>query len=204
MNVAAISEKRFTVKEYIEFDENNGTRHEFYNGILYPIAGTSDTHNEVVFKISMALYSEFNKRGCKVFSENVKLQIVENGKYVYPDVMLTCDERDANSRFIKRFASLVVEVLSKSTAAYDRGLKFNEYQTLACLQYYLLVDSRWQSAELYSRTNDPEVWTYQRFSKPTDIIVFPQLNFKLSLKNIYESVNIPERFSYLVDKDEND
>ncbi len=202
MNLSAISDKKYTVEEYIEFDEKTGIRHEFHEGILYPIAGTSDDHNEVVLNIATALLPEFRKRQCKIFHENVKLQIVKDGKYVYPDVMLTCDERDAVSRFIKRFPSLIVEVLSKSTAAYDRALKFNEYQKLPSIQYYLLVESRWQSVELYSRTNDQNVWTYQRFSKKTDIIAFPKLNFQLSLTDIYEGINIPESLTIIIDEQE--
>ena len=139
------------------------------------------------------MYPEFRKRGCRFYHENVKLQIIEDGKYNYPDIMLSCDERDTKTRLIKRFPSLVVEVLSKSTAAYDRDGKFKDYQTLPSIQYYLLVESRWQNVELYSRTEKTNLWTYQNFSDPTDIIEFPKLNFKLSLSDIYTDLNLPRK-----------
>lgn len=193
MEAIALSERLFTVEEYIEFEETSEIRHEFHFGHLLPIVATTDVHNEIIQNITAYLYPEFRKRGCRFYHENVKLQIIEDGKYNYPDIMLSCDERDTKTRLIKRFPSLVVEVLSKSTAAYDRDGKFKDYQTLPSIQYYLLVESRWQNVELYSRTEKTNLWTYQNFSDPTDIIEFPKLNFKLSLSDIYTDLNLPRK-----------
>jgi Uma2 family endonuclease len=193
MEATAHSEQLFTVAEYIEFEEKSEIRHEFHQGRLFPIVATTDVHNEIIQNITALLYPEFRKRGCKFYHENVKLQIVENGKYNYPDIMLTCDEQDAKSRFIKRFPSLIIEVLSKSTAAYDRDGKFKDYQTLPSIQYYLLVESRWQSVELFSRTEQTNLWTYQNFSEPNDIVTFPKLDFKLSVSDIYADLNLPRK-----------
>ncbi len=204
MDASAISKKQYTVDEYIEFEENSEIRHEFHEGILYPIEGTSLAHNEVIQNVVALLRPDFRKRGCKMAHENVKLQIIEKGKYVYPDILLTCDEQDKNAIFIVQHPSLIVEVLSKSTASYDRSGKFNFYQTIPSIQYYLLIESRWQSVELYSRTEKEGVWTYQRFSKPTEIVEFPRLNFQISLLNIYEDIDIPEGLSFIIgEKDEN-
>ena len=200
MEAIALSERLYTVAEYIELEEKGDIRHEFHAGRLFPIVATSDIHNEVIQNITALLHPEFRKRGCKFYHENVKLQIVENGKYNYPDIMLTCDERDAKSRFIKRFPSLIVEVLSKSTAAYDRGDKFKDFQTVPSIQYYLLVESRWQSVELFSRMEQSNLWTYQNFSEPNDVVEFPKLDFKLSVSAIYEDLNLPKKLMRSVDK----
>ena len=201
MEAFALSERLFTVAEYVEFEETSEVRHEFHFGHLLPIVATSDVHNEIIQNITRVLHPEFRKRGCKFYHENVKLEIIENGKYNYPDIMLTCDERDSKSRFIKRFPSLVVEILSKSTAAYDRDGKFKDFQTVPSIQYYLLVESRWQSVELFSRTEKTDLWTYQNFSKPDDVVEFPKLNFKLSVAAIYEDLNLPRKLMISVDKD---
>jgi Uma2 family endonuclease len=202
MTTTARSEKRFTVDEYIEFEEKSDIRHEFHEGYLYPMDGTSLTHNEVIQNVVALLRPDFRKRGCKIAHENIKLQIVENGQYVYPDVLLTCDERDKNSTFIVRYPSLVVEVLSKSTATYDRIGKFELYQTIPSIQYYLLVESRWQSIELYSRTEKKNLWTYQRFTEPTEIIEFPKLDFRMTFEDIYQDLDLPKRLSYIIDENE--
>ena len=201
MEAFALSERLFTVAEYVEFEETSEVRHEFHFGHLLPIVATSDVHNEIIQNITRVLHPEFRKRGCKFYHENVKLEIIENGKYNYPDIMLTCDERDSKSRFIKRFPSLVVEILSKSTAAYDRDGKFKDFQTVPSIQYYLLVESRWQSVELFSRTEKTDLWTYQNFSKPDDVVEFPKLNFKLSVAAIYEDLNLPRKLMISVDED---
>jgi hypothetical protein len=95
MNIAAISEKLYTLDEYVEFEENSEIRHEFHEGILYPIEGTSLAHNEVIQNVVALLRPDFRKRGCKMAHENVKLQIIENVKYVYPDISI--------KRVFKRF-----------------------------------------------------------------------------------------------------
>ena len=116
--------------------------------------------------------------------------------------MLICDERDKKSTFIKRFPSLIVEVLSKSTASYDKSTKFEYYQGLPTIQYYLLVESRWQSIELYSRTEKNNLWTYQRFSEPSEIIELPKLDFSLTFEAIYEGLDLPKKLFIVADEDE--
>ena len=205
MTTSAVAEKIFTVAEYIEFEENNEIRHEFHNGHLYPIEATTVAHNEVKQNTVALIRPVFRKRGCKVVDETIKLQILENGKYVYPDIMLTCDESDKNVIYIMQHPSLIIEILSKSTADYDKGSKFNFYQTLPSVEYYLLIESRWQSIELYSRTEKKNFWTYQRYSESTEIIEFPKLDFQLSFEDIYQDLNIPRPLSYFLNEmDENE
>ena len=120
------------------------------------------------------------------------MQIIENGKYNYPDVILTCEPQDIDAEYIIKKPSLVVEVLSKSTARYDRSDKFDDFQKVPSIQYYLIVESRWQSVSLYSRTENPRLWTYQIFKELTDVVSFPKLNFELSLETIYQYVNVPQ------------
>ncbi|MBL7816996.1 MAG: Uma2 family endonuclease [Saprospiraceae bacterium] len=205
MNAVSFSEKLLTVAEYIEFEEQSDIRHEYRFGHLYPIAGTSNKHNRVKQNVVYALRGHFLERGCVVFDENIKLQIIEDGIYNYPDVMLTCDSQDIDSEFIIKNPSLVVEVLSKSTARYDKTDKFEDFQKVASIQYYLIVESRWQSVILYSRTENPNLWTYQLFNAPNDVVAFPKLGFELSLETIYKYVNVPQFATishYLEDDDE--
>ena len=202
MTTSAIAEKLFTVDEYIEFEEKSDIRHEFHKGHLYPMDATTVAHNQVKQNTVALLSPVFRKRGCMVVDETIKLQLVENGKYVYPDIMMTCDDNDKNALYIIRHPSLIVEVLSKSTADYDKGSKFDFYQTLPSVQYYLLIESRWQKIELYSRTEKKNFWTYQRFSEPTEIIEFPKLNFQFTFDEIYQNLNIPQPLYYVIDENE--
>ena len=205
MNAVALSEKHLTVAEYIEFEDQSDVRHEYRFGRLYPITEKSNKHNRVKQNVVYALRSHFLERGCVVFDENLKLQLLENGIYNYPDVMLTCDPQDIDAEFIIKNPSLVVEVLSKSTAQYDKTDKFEDFQKVLSIQYYLIVESRWQSVILYSRTENPNLWTYQLFNAPNDVIAFPKLGFELSLETIYKYVKVPLFATiphYLEDDDE--
>ena len=200
MTASPLEEKRFTLQEYIEYEEVSEVRHEFHEGFLYPMATTSRAHNEIVQNLSSEIRSKIRRKGCKVYAENVKLQLIENGKYVYPDILLTCDERDLNSQyseFIIRYASLIIEVLSKSTEDYDRNGKFKLFQQIPSIQYYLLVDSRRQVVDLYSRNENSNTWTYQTFSERSDIIEFPKLGFKISLDDIYQDLTLPHTLSVI-------
>ena len=193
MNAIALAEKLFTVDEYIAFEEQSDVRHEFHYGRLVPMAvGTSKKHNGVKQNVVYALRGHFLPHGCVIHDENIKLQISKNGRYNYPDIILSCDPQDNDSEFISKYPKLIVEVLSKSTARYDKTDKFEDYQKILSIQYYLLVESRWQSVILYSRTDNPSLWTYQIFKELTDVVSFPRLNFELSLDTIYQYVNVPQ------------
>ena len=119
-----------------------------------------------LFKMLLRLSPTFLKRGCKIYHENVKLQIYEKGKYIYPDVVLTCDERDKILPFIIKYPSFIIEVLPKSTASNDKTTKFEFYRSLPSIQYYLTVESRWQSAELYSRTEKRTCGQFKSIPNP--------------------------------------
>ena len=200
MTAIPLLEERFTLQEYIQFEEESEVRHEFHEGFLYPMAATSRAHNEIVQNLSAEIRSKVRDKGCKVYAENVKIQLVENGKYVYPDILMTCDERDLKSHysaFIIRYASLIIEVLSKGTEDHDRNDKFKLYQQIPSIQYYLLVDSRTQVADLYSRNDNSNTWTYQTFTERSDIIEFPKLGFQLSLDDIYQDLALPRKLSFI-------
>ncbi len=204
MKAVTLTEKLFTVAEYIEFEEQSDIRHEFHFGRLLPMAaGTSKKHNNVKQNVVYAFRSHFLQRGCVVFDENLKLQIIKDGKYNYPDIMLSCDPQDNDSEFMVKTPILVVEILSKSTAQYDKTDKFEDFQKVPSIQYYLLIESRWQSVSLYSSTENPRLWTYQIFKEPTDIVSFPKLNFELSLQTIYQYLDVPQFATIPNDSDDN-
>ncbi len=192
MEAIALSEKLFTVEEYIKFDEENEVRHEFHFGRLLPIAGTSNKHNRIKQNVVYALRNVFLERGCIVFDKNLKLEIIKNKRYNYPDIMLTCDKQNIDAEYIIKHPSLIVEVLSKATAQYDKTDKFEDFQKIPSIQYYLLIESRWQSVILYSKTENLNSWNYQVFTELEDIIEFPKLDFQISLNTIYQFIDLPQ------------
>ncbi len=88
---------------------------------------------------------------CRVYFADVKVRLEKRNHFYYPDILVTCDDRDRETATYKRFPKLIVEVLSDSTEAFDRGDKFNDYQTLESLEEYVLVNSKHQRVETFRR-----------------------------------------------------
>jgi Uma2 family endonuclease len=188
MGQAQIAERKYTVSEFLEMEEKSEIRHEFYDGEIFAMAGTTMNHNRIVGRIRGFLGTIFFPKGCDVFAENIKVEAIENFYYPYPDVIVTCAPEDVNGTYIVRNPSILVEVLSKSSANYDRGFKLRSYQEIASLQYYMLVAQYECYIELYSRTDQEGIWTYQSFDKPETVVSFDKLGFIMPVSAVYEGI----------------
>lgn len=182
----AEGEKNYTVEQYLQMDDDE-YRYEFYKNELFPVEATTRKHNNIVQNISSKLRAFFVNKGCEVLSENVKLEAQKNVYYPYPDVMLTCDPEDNNPQYVTK-PTILVEVLSPSTAEQDRGFKWAFYRKISSLRYYLLVSQEQVMVELFSRTTNTALWTFQEFNDTTEIIQFPDLDFQLSVADVYEFI----------------
>jgi Uma2 family endonuclease len=118
------------------------------------LAPLEDAHAIIALNIATAARLHLRGTSCRTLMAEVKLRVEAADCYFYPDVMVTCTAADAADRLVKRDAILVVEVLSPSTSAYDRGDKFTAYRMLPTLQEYLMVDPRRRRSDLYRKGND--------------------------------------------------
>jgi Uma2 family endonuclease len=180
-----IATAKMSVEEYIAFEETSETRHEYINGKLYEIPGTTDFHNLICGSIYMMLRQLFKRTATRVFQENIKVRIKNDKDYTYPDVFVTGDERDADSRHIKRYPSLIIEVLSDKTRVYDKTDKFIRYQNIDSLQYYLTVEPEKTLVECYSKQADGS-WEVETFTQKSEVVALNLLNIQLPLCDIYE------------------
>lgn len=189
MATAVTEKKTYSVEEYFDYEEHNEFRHEFYHGELFRMDGTTIRHNRIIDRIKDIIRSIFDPKGCLVVSETIRLEALKNEYYPYPDIILTCHGFDRESETTIRNPSLIVEVLSKSTADNDRGFKWQHYRNIPTLKHYLLVSQYECLCESYSRTEKPEVWLYQSFNQMTDVIDFQHLDFQLSVSKVYENIS---------------
>ncbi len=180
-----IATATMTVEEYIAFEEMSETRHEFIDGQLYEIPATTDFHNHICGNIYMMLRYIFKGKAMRVFQENIKVRILHDKDYTYPDVFLTGDERDTTSRHIKRYPSVIIEVLSDGTRVYDKTDKFIRYQKIEFLQHYLTVEPEKTLVECYTKQADGS-WEVETFTHISEIISLTALNIQLPLSDIYE------------------
>ncbi len=191
----SIYQRHYTVEEYFALEEQSDVRHEFFHGEIFPLdgpaamAGATFAHNTIKQNCVMALRQGLRGSGCRVFDENVRLGIEQDKQFTYPDVMVTCHPDDQRETRIARHLSLVIEVLSASTEAHDRGWKFQQYQLLPELQQYVLVSQNKILVESYLRSSDNE-WVLTTLRNLTDELPLPWLNLRLSVAAIYDEVEI--------------
>lgn len=136
--------------EYLALERNSQHRHEYRYGLVYAMAGETDNHNRLILNVLKAIDSRLGDTKYRFFSGNVKVNYNDDF-YYYPDAFVTCDERDKKDRLIKRHPKLIVEVLSKSTRNFDQGEKFTDYQKIAALEEYVLIEQDQQQIECHRR-----------------------------------------------------
>ncbi len=173
-----------TVEAYIAFEEAADVRHEFIDGELIPMPGTTDTHNTICGNFYIALRQLLKNTSCKVFMESVKVEIKNKKQYTYPDIFVTCDKRDLEDAYIKRYPSVIVEVASPSTKVHDKTDKFLDYRKIASLRHYLIVDTEKDIVECYS-TKDGKEWTADIYLSKNEAVPLDALGVSLSLSDIY-------------------
>jgi len=119
---------RFTPEEYFQWEEQQQLRHEYINGDVYAMSGGTINHSKIASNLNFIVKSHLRGGGCQVLTSDARVNIVQSNDYVYPDVSVTCDDRDRNTSQYITYPCLVIEVLSPSTANYDRGDKFRMYR----------------------------------------------------------------------------
>ena len=188
-------QRRYTVEEYFALEEQSAIRHEYYYGEVFPLdepaamAGGTRTHNTLIQNCAFNLQTELRGRGCEIYAENVRLAIEQGVHYSYPDVMVSCDPRDDDPRTVQS-PVLVIEILSKSAEARDRGWKFEQCQLIPSLQQYVLVSQYRTLVDSFVRT-DHGTWELTSLRKLTDILLLSPLQCQLSLAAIYERITVP-------------
>jgi Uma2 family endonuclease len=148
---------RMTPQEYLAWEENQPLRYEYFRGEVVAMTGGTIPHNQVAVNLAALLKSHLRGKGCKVLTSDAKVAISEQGPFHYADVSVTCDPRDRTARKYIRYPRLIVEVLSPSTEAIDRGEKFRQYRRIATLQEYVLIDPDTPNLECY-RLNERSNW----------------------------------------------
>ncbi len=172
--------------DYFQMEEQSCVKHEYIDGQIYAMAGASDRHITTAGNLFILLRNSLRGSGCRVYISDMKVQIESLNRYYYPDIMVTCDERDRETPLYKRFPSLIVEVLSDSTEAFDRGDKFADYQQLESLREYVLINTKRQRVECFRR-NAEGLWVLQSYTTQ-QVFQLTSVDFEETLLALYEDV----------------
>lgn len=180
-------DRKYTFAEYMAMEETSVEKHDFYHGEIFAMSGETTNHNSIIVNLAVALKAN-RKTGCNVFIDGMKLEIEKDEFYVYPDLIYTCHEELRGDDLFVKSPSLIFEMLSDSTALYDKEIKLKYYKRLASLKYFVLVSQKEIMVEVYSCIEDSQIWKYQTFETLQDIIEFDRLGFSLPVAVIYDDI----------------
>jgi Uma2 family endonuclease len=183
--VATHPQRYLTPQEYFEWEAQQSLRHEYFDGEVFAMTGGSLAHADIALNIATILRAHLQGR-CKVRNSDAKVGISDDGPFVYPDVSVTCDERDRVAQKFSRYPCLIVEVISPGTEAYDRGGKFALYRRLETLQEYVLVGSETKTVEIFRRSHEGE-WVFVPYGEGAEVELV-SLGLTVSMGAIYEDV----------------
>ncbi len=188
---AVLKPPRFADPEaYLAWEELQAERHEYVGGELYAMVGARKAHEIIAGNAYVWLRQALRGAACQVFASGLKLRVKESGDFVYPDAMLTCDPRDlqpGEDRYIAH-PWLIVEVLSESTAAFDRGAKFALYRQIDTLTHYLLVEQGLPQVDLFVK-NERSTWELLPLCA-ADSIAIERLGRPWPVALLYEGVDL--------------
>jgi Uma2 family endonuclease len=183
----ALPQSFLSPEAYLQLEQQSQTKQEYINGAVYAMAGASDAHVTIAGNLFARLLSHLRGGGCRVYIADMKVRILDRNCFYYPDVMVTCNPQDQTTPTYKQFPKLIVEVLSNSTEAFDRGDKFADYQTLESLEEYVLINTRHQRIECFRRDSGGR-WLLQTYTETTPRFELQSVDFADSLATIYEDV----------------
>jgi len=181
-----------TEEEYLTFEAESELRHEFVDGKIYAMAGSDWKHSMVTQSAGTALYTQLRGKGCRVSSPDLRLKVSSKKvSYRYPDIMVICGDLQfaENRTDTITNPTLIVEVLSPSTALEDRNAKLDEYRTLESVQDYVLISVDEAKVEVFSRY-EGETWLYTSVKGLDSSITLPSIDCILHLSDVYEQVSL--------------
>jgi Uma2 family endonuclease len=179
---------QLTPQEYFIWEEQQLEKHEYINGEVYAMTGGSVNHGRIAIRFTAMFDSHLQNTVCITGNSDIKVNIFGSNNYTYPDASVTCDVRDQTTTQYITYPCLIVEVLSKTTEAYDRGGKFRMYRQNPALIDYLLVSSTSVEIDLYHK-NDAGDWLIINY-KPGDTIELKSINLNFPIEKIYRGLTL--------------
>ena len=185
--IAVPNNPRISPDEYFEWEARQEIRYEYINGEVFAMAGGTIDHSTIAANLIALLRPHVRGRNCRVLGSDAKVGISKNGEFFYPDLLVTCDDRDRNAAKAVFYPTLIIEVLSPSTEAYNRGGKFARYRQLTSLCEYMLVSSERIEVEAF-RLNERGKWELTAYGN-SDLVQFSSIEFECAIAAIYEDVD---------------
>jgi Uma2 family endonuclease len=181
-----------TPEEYLALERQAETKSEYWQGEIYVLAGASRQHNLVAFNLAATLGAQLKSRPCEAYTSDMRVKVDRAGLYTYPDIAVVCGQAEFEDRSEDTLLNptVLIEVLSPSTEAYDRGAKFEVYRTLESLTDYLLISQSKPIIEHFTRQPDDR-WLMSTYKGLDAVASIPAIGCELRLADVYDKVTWP-------------
>lgn len=179
--------QRMSAHDFLVWEASAPTRHEFVAGEVFAMAGASRDHVTVCFNLIHALRAALKGKSCQPFGMDMKLRVEATDSYFYPDLFVTCSPADLAASEVMSEPTVVIEVLSASTAAYDRGDKFRAYRQLPSFHEYVLIDPEAQRIEIFRRDGASALWTLDDMNVGS-ALELKSLEITIAWADVFENV----------------
>lgn len=190
----SMAEKRwYSVKEYLAMERASEIKHQYYQGEIFAMTGASFEHNTIIPNLFRFLGNHFEGGPCRALASDLRVNVNATGLYTYPDLTVICSEPRFEDEVFDTLLNpkVIVEVLSDSTEAYDRGRKFSHYRTIDSLEEYVLVSQNEYRVEVFTRQANGE-WLLSEAQGRESSILLRSIDCLLKLNRVYDRVEIPE------------
>ena len=191
----------YTPEQYLALDRKTEYRSEYRDGFIVAMSGASREHNLIALNLGAELRSQLRDRPCETYVRDMRVRVRSGGPYAYPDVVVVCGEAQFEDEELDTLLNptVIVEVLSPTTEAYDRGQKFARYRRLPSLREYVLASQDRMLIERYARQD--ETWVLTEFSDPDDVLTLPSIGCEVPLREIYARVTFPDEGPRLAEEE---
>ena len=179
-------QQAMSAQDFLAWESSQTQRHEYVGGEVFAMAGAEDRHVTVALNLAMALRQHLAGTPCRTYMSDMKLHVAAGNCYFYPDVLVTCSAADHASPLIKCEPNLLIEVLSPTTAAYDRGEMFARYRGIASLSEYVLVDIDTRRADVYRKGADG-LWVLHPF-EAGQLVVLASVELEIGADRLFAEV----------------
>ncbi len=190
--MSAVAKSKLTASEYLAIERTASFKSEFHDGEMFAMAGASREHNAIKDNIIVELGIQLRGGGCRTFSSDQRVRVEATGLYSYPDIVLLCGkgEYDPLDRDTLVNPTAIVEVLSPTTEAYDRGAKFRQYREIRTLQEYILVSQVEPVVERFTREPDG-IWSMATFVGRDAVLELICVPVRVPLAEIFRGIEFP-------------
>lgn len=191
--MSAVPKIYLTPAEYLAFERQSDVKHEYFRGELFAMSGASRQHVRISINVTTLLDNQLKGRRCELFNGDMRVKVSPTGLYTYPDASVVCGRPRFEDKEVDVLLNptVIVEILSKSTEAYDRGEKFAQYRTLDTLLDYLLVSQDRPLVERFTRQPDG-VWLFTESAGLDAVMPIESIQCQLPLAEVYDRVEFDQ------------